>query len=112
MEGVLVYGAGEGKASEGMKLSGEGQAYGVTFMYRWRSTKRLAKLEAQDCCRGQMAWMMKATRISLTHLIVQGIYYLQILGSKLALLREGIYQGLQVRLQFWPESCAALYYDF
>jgi hypothetical protein len=36
---------------------------------------------------------MKATRISLTHLIVQGIYYLQILGSKLALLREGNISG-------------------
>jgi hypothetical protein len=36
----------------------------------------------------------EATRIVLTHLIVQGIYYLQILGSKLVVLREGDISGL------------------
>jgi hypothetical protein len=35
----------------------------------------------------------EATRMALTHLIVQGIYYLQILGSDLALLREGDISG-------------------
>lgn len=50
----------------------------------------------------------EATRIALTHLIVQGIYYLQILGSKLVVLREGDISGLasstaiSAGLQFRP----------
>jgi hypothetical protein len=111
MEGVLVYSVGEEKASEGMKRSGEGQAYGVSFMYRWRSTKAAYQIGGARLLQGPDGMDDESHKdCALTHFIAQGIYYLQILSSKLALLERGIYQGQQVRLQFRPESCAALYY--
>lgn len=46
---------GRGKGIEVEEMFGDGQAYGVSFfMCRWRSTKRLVKLEAQG--RRRVRW--------------------------------------------------------
>src|SRR5271156_702262 len=84
---------GRGKGIGGDEIFGEGKAYGVIFHVQGEIDKAAYQVGGARLLQGPDGMDDEATRIALTHLIVQGIYYLQILGSKLALLREGDISG-------------------